>query len=312
MKMPILFLVGALVAVSLNTFGKSADSVLLGPDDRITVRCLNADEFPQTPMRIDGDGGVTLPFIGRITLAGLSIPEAEEKIASNLSRYIRNPEVSVNIVESNSQPVSVLGAVNKPGSYQLEGVKTLSELIGMAGGLRSDAGHVLRISRNKEFGSLPLPGVAEDPSGGFYMADIDADDVIQSRRPALNIAAKPYDVISILQADIVYVVGQVRKPGGFTVNSHEGMSILEALSLAEGLDHTAAPKKARIIRQDKATGRQDIPVDLEAILSGKTEDIQLRGSDVLFVPNNTSKSVAARTAEAMIQAATGIVIYGRY
>src|SRR5437764_11394252 len=101
--------------------GNEQKSNVLGPNDRITVRCLNADEFPTSPIRVDSDGQVTLPFIGRIKLAGLTVDEAEKQITSRLGEFIRHPQVALNVTESHSQPVSVFGAVNNPGAYQLEG-----------------------------------------------------------------------------------------------------------------------------------------------------------------------------------------------
>ena len=287
------------------------DSYILGPNDRVTVHCLNAEEFPATPIRIDSDGHVTLPFAGRVKLAGLTVSEAEQQITSSLSKYILNPEVSLNVVESHSQPVSVFGALNSPGDYQLEGEKTLTEVISMAGGLRHDAGPLLKITRRSAWGVLPLPSVSRDPAGDFSIATIDLDDLVRGNIPAVNIRIEPYDVISVPQADIVYVVGQVRKPGGFTMTGRDGLSVLRALSMAEGLDRTAAPKKARILRKT-GSARQEIAVNLESILAGKTEDVLLRADDVLFVPNNAAKSAGMKTLEAMIQTATGIVIYGRY
>lgn len=304
----ILFLACALGVAPLQT--PAAQSIVLGPNDRIVLQCPNVDELPKTPIRIDGDGHVTLPFIGRVKLAGLTVSEAEQSLDASLGRFVRNPEVSLNIVESYSQPISVLGAVNKPGSYQLEGEKTLAEVIGMAGGLRADAGNVLKINRRKSSGTLSLPGTTED--GDFYLASIEVDDVVLSAKPALNIDTKPFDVISVAPADIVYVVGQVKKPGGFAMTGHNGVSILQALSLAEGLDRTAAPKKARIIRRIGPDNRQDLPVDLSAVLAGKAEDISLHPNDILFIPNSGPKTVGARAAEAVIQAATGMAIYGRY
>ncbi|HKV00924.1 MAG TPA: polysaccharide biosynthesis/export family protein, partial [Ktedonobacteraceae bacterium] len=91
------------------------DSYVLGANDRIIVRCVNADEFSPVPVRIDNDGQVTLPFVGRIQLAGLTISDAEKQLTERLSKFIQHPQIQLNVVESHSQPVSVLGAVRNPG-----------------------------------------------------------------------------------------------------------------------------------------------------------------------------------------------------
>jgi len=292
--------------------GRQEGSYLLGPNDRITVRCINAEEFPADPIRIDSDGQVTLPFIGRIKLAGLSVTEAEKQIGTELSKYVLRPQVELNVVESHSEPVSVFGAVNNPGAYQLEGQKTLTEILSMAGGLRKDAGRSLKVTRRVEWGPLPLPSAVKDPTGKFSVAEVDIDAFVRGDTPAANIQILPYDVISVPPAELVYVVGQVRKPGGFTMTGREGMTVLQALSMAEGLDKTAAPKKARILRRSNDSSRSELAVNLEKILAGSTPDMTLQADDVLFVPNSAAKSAGVKTLDAMIQLTTGIVIYGRY
>ena len=286
-------------------------SYLLGPNDRITVHCLNAEEFPSTPIRIDSDGQVTLPFVGRVTLAGLSITEAEKRLTVQLSRFLRRPQVALNVVESHSQPVSVLGAVNNPGAYQLEGEKTLTEILSMAGGLRRDAGRTLKVTRRAEWGPLPLPSALADATAKFNVAEIDLDDFVRGKAPAANIQIRPYDVVSVPQAELVYVVGQVRKPGGFAMSGHDGLTVLQAISMAEGLDRTAAAKKARILRKSHDASRSELAVNLESILAGRSPDLALQADDVLFVPNNAARSAGMKTLDAMIQLTTGVVIYGR-
>jgi polysaccharide biosynthesis/export protein len=290
----------------------SEDSYVLGPNDRISVRCLNAEEFSPAPIRIDGDGQITLPFIGRVKMAGLSVTDAEKTLTTALSAFIRHPQVAVNVIESHSQPVSVFGAVNNPGAYQLEGDKTLSEILSMAGGLRRDAGQTLKLTRGIQWGDLPLKSAKKDATGKFNVAEIDIDDLIRGNTPAANINIKPYDVISVPQAELIYVVGQVRKPGGFTLTGRDGLTVLQAISMAEGLDRTAASKKARILRKSGGSTRLDIAVNLDKILEGSSRDIVLQADDVLFVPNNAAKSAGMKTLDAMIQLATGVVVYGRY
>lgn len=287
-------------------------SYVLGPNDRIAVRCLNANEFPETPIRIDSDGHVTLPFVGRIKLAGLSVSDAEKQIADELSKYVVRPQVELNVVESHSQPVSVFGAVTNPGAYQLEGQKTLTEIISMAGGLRQDAGQTLKVTRRVEQGPIPLPSVTKDPTGQFNVAEINLDSFVRGETPTANIEIRPNDVITVPQADLVYVVGQVRKPGGFAISGRGGMTILQALSMAEGLDRTASPKKARILRKSGDTSRTEVAVNLDKILAGTSPDLALRPNDVLFVPNSAAKSTGEKTLDAVVQLTTGIIIYGRY
>src|SRR5205085_10140100 len=124
---------------------------------------------------------------------------------------------------------------------------------------------------------------------------------------------KPRDVITVPQAEVVYVMGEVKKPGAFTLHEDEKISLLQALSLAEGLSRTAAPKSAKILRASgaKAAERTEISVDLQRVLAGRAGDDMLQPSDILFIPNNVPKSAAMRGLEAAISIGTGFAIYRR-
>ena len=285
----------------------------LGPDDQITLYVADAEEISGKPMRIDMRGDINLPMAGRIHAAGLTADQLETEIESRLKKYFKKPDVVVSITEFRSQPISVLGAVTTPGVHQLEGRKTLFEVLSLAGGLRPDAGSIVRITRKIEWGPIPLPGAKTDSTGQFSVASVSVKSIMDASSPAENITVKPEDVISVSKADLVYVVGSVRKPGGFVLGQDESISALQVLSLAEGLDKTAAPEKAKIMRAVPGqSSRTEIAVDLKKLMAGKAADLPLRSNDILFVPNSAAKSVGARTAEAAIQIATGVAIYGRY
>jgi polysaccharide export outer membrane protein len=288
------------------------EAYILNADDEIAIRAPDAEEINEKSVRIDRRGNINLPMVGRIKAGGLTPEQLEVEVVQRLKKYIRNPEVSVTIKEFRSQPVSVLGAVTTPGILQVQGHKTLFEVLSMAGGLKPDAGHTIKITRIKQWGAIPLPTAKDDPTGRFSVADVSVRSVMQATNPQENVRIFPNDVISVPKADIVYVVGAVRKAGGFTLNEHETLSILQALSLAEGLDRLAAPKSAKILRAEPDSGsRVKIPVNLKNVLAGRSDDVPLRPGDVLFVPYNATKSALTRTAEAALQIGTGIVIYRR-
>jgi polysaccharide export outer membrane protein len=135
-------------------------------------------------------------------------------------------------------------------------------------------------------------------------------DLIESRNPVDNIAIRPEDVISIPPASLIYVVGEVKKSGGFVLGTHSSMTVLEAISMAEGMSPRAAPGKARILRATEgSTERQEETINVSRILSGKAPDVTLRPSDILFIPNSSAKSISTRTLEAAIQIGTGLVIW---
>ena len=285
------------------------NSYVLGPNDRIVLRCPNSDDFSSTPIRIDEDGHVTLPFVGRVVLAGLTVSDAEKQLTAQLSKFMRHPEVELNVVDSHSQPVSVFGAVKNPGVYQLEGERTLTEVLAMAGGLRPDAGDTLKVTRRAD-STAHFPDV--QTGSDFTVSEVSIDELVRGSEAFADMQVRPHDVISVSQAEVIYVVGQVRKPGGFSMSGRSGVSVLQALSLAEGLNSTAAPKRATILRKQGKSGRVEVPVDLARILAGRAPDVPLQPEDVLFIPNNAAKAAGMKTLDTLLQLTTGMAIYGRF
>lgn len=282
---------------------------ILGPDDQITIQALEADEISNKPTRIDGNGNISLPMVGRLRAAGLTIEELEAELTARLKTYIQQPEVAISVTEFRSQPVSVIGAVNTPGVQQLQGHKTLFEILSMAGGLRTDAGHSVKITRRQEWGPVPLPSATKDSTGRFSVAEVNLQAIMQAKNPEENILVLPNDVISVPRAEIVYVIGEVKKAGGFVLNDRETVSVLEALALAEGLGPAAAANNARILRTRPGANRTEIPVDLKKMLSGKTVDIALKADDILVIPNSATRKGLRRFLENASYLVTNMAIY---
>jgi len=283
---------------------------LLGPDDLLDISGPELSEMANKPVRIDSDGDIQVPPAGRVHVAGLNVQQTEQELNKVLSTYIRHPQVVVTVTELRSLPVSILGAVNTPGVHQVQGRKTLLEMLSLAGGIRSDAGYSIRITRQVEWGCIPLPGAALDASGRFSVAEVNLKEIMEAKKPEENIQIFPHDVISVPKAEMVYVIGEVRRSGGFVLGEHQSISVLQALSLAEGLNGTADTRHARILRLKRdADQREEMPVDIKDVLNGKKPDVPLQGDDILFIPGSTGKKAALRTLEAAIQTGTGLAIW---
>jgi polysaccharide export outer membrane protein len=183
------------------------------------------------------------------------------------------------------------------------------QALSKAGGLRNEAGNTVNITRGDASGTIPLASAKADPSGKYSTAQVSLKSLLEGQSPQDNIILKPADVILVPRADLVYIVGAVRKPGGFVLSERANMTVLQALSMAEGLDKVSAANRAKIIRGGGANVRTEIPVNLGKILSGKSPDVPLVANDILFVPNSAAKSVAVRVIEAGIQTGTGIAIF---
>lgn len=292
---------------------QGVESYVLAAEDRLTVKVLDLPDIDdKTVYAIDQRGNLNLPVTGRVPAAGLTLEQLEEAIAKKLTN-MREPQVSVSISEFRSHPVSVLGSVNQPGVMQVQGNKTLFEVISKAGGLRPDAGNAIYITRAKQDGPLGLPDSGLDASGYFYTGKVAVRSVLEGKDPQSNILVLSDDVVTVPKADLIYVVGSVKRSGGFVLSERSSLSVLEALAMAEGMDKVAAASKARILRSVPGqTERMEFPIDLKQVLEGKVQDARLQANDILFVPSSKMKAISYKAAEAAIQIGTGVAIYGRY
>ena len=270
----------------------------LGPGDIVDILVFEVEELSK-PAVLAPDGTVMLPLAGAVELAGLTVREAAERLrVCYAGSLIRNPQISVAVREYHSRPVAVLGAVNKPGVYTLQEPRRLSDLIALAAGLAPDAGSEISIAR-------PLA------AGGERTLTTATRDLLEA---AAGHTANPWieahDTVRVAKAGMICVVGEVGRAGGFPLPHQGPITVLRALSLAEGLRRTSAPQRARILRAAPAC-RQEIPARLADILAGKAPDLPLEPNDILFVPDSRAKGAFARSTEAAIQMATGVVIWRR-
>jgi polysaccharide biosynthesis/export protein len=283
---------------------------ILGPFDQIALVVGDLqDDFSDKTFRIDGNGDVSLPFAGRLHAGGLTPVALADEIKKRLSPILKKPDVIVNVTEFASQTVSVLGAVNTPGLHQLMGRKTVFEMLSASGGLSDGAGTTVKITRGAKWGLVPLAGATVDRAGQVSTAIVRMQDI--ARAGIENIAVMPGDTIFVPKADLIYAVGSVTKPGGFPIGEKESLSALQVVSLAEGLQKTAAADKAKILRLVAGNpNRVEIPVNIKQLMAGKTPDIPLRADDILFIPNSGAKSAGYRTIDSIVAAATGFAVYG--
>jgi polysaccharide export outer membrane protein len=284
-------------------------SYILGPEDLITVRVFAADDIPDKPAQVDNNGSVTLPMIGSVHAAGLTVEQFQANLVTAYKKYFKDPQVTVQVNEFHSQPVSVAGNVTTPGVVQLKGNRNLMEVIGQAGGLRADAGDTVLITRNLSEGPIPVQGAFTDSTGKYSIAHINIRSVMSGKDPEGNIMIKPHDVITVNRARMVYVLGNVTRPGGYVMSENETMSVTQAVALAGGWDKTAALSSARILRADGGAQREQIPLNVKKIMENKSPDLELRPDDIVYVPNSLGKQMGARGLEAAIGLGTGVLIW---
>ena len=300
---------GEAAAAAPSTVPTNVTSYVLGPEDQITVRIFAASDIPDKPAQIDNDGTVTLPMIGQVHAAGLTVEQLQANLVTAYKKYFKDPQVTVQVNDFRSQPVSVAGNVTRPGVVQLRGNRNLMEVIGQAGGLQADAGDSVLITRNLSEGPIPVSGAFTDPTGKYSVAHINIRSIMSGKDPEANIQIKPHDVITVPRARLIYVLGNVGRPGGYVMTENETMSLTQAIALAGGWDRMAALSSARILRADGGPTRQQIPANVKKIMENKAPDLQLQPDDILYIPNSMGKVIGARGAEAAIGLGTGILVW---
>jgi polysaccharide export outer membrane protein len=289
----------------------AARKYVLGPDDRINVWVLRLDEISGKTFTIDEDGNVSMPLIGQMHVAGKTTARVETELTEQLKKYLLTPQVSVTLAESRSQPVSIVGAVVSPGVYQLRGDRTLLEMLTAAGGLKGEAGGYAKIRRAAAYGRIPLPSATSDADGNFTVAEVNVKALLASEHSQNNIELLPHDVITVPAAQMIYVVGEVSRPGNYSSDERGNLTVLQALSMAGGVTKAAAPQNAMVLRPILGgPKRAELAVDLRRLLKGKSPDIPLMPNDILVVPDSGGKKVAAKAAEAVLQAGTQILTWG--
>jgi polysaccharide export outer membrane protein len=283
---------------------------LLGPGDKINVSVRDRKEIEIRPALVGLDGTVELQYAGKIRASGLSTEQLARAIETKLARIVRDPNVTVEVADYGSQPVSVLGAVNRPGVHQLRGSRTLVEVLSLAEGLKSEAGNTIKITRLKSSGPIPLKNTKEDATGQFTIAEINAKNLLDGTTPEANIAIRPHDVVTVPRAELIYVVGSVRKPGGFPLAERDSMTVLQAISMAGGVETGAATKNARILRSSgPLASRVEVNINVKKMLANTAPDEPLQPNDILFIPNSATKSIGIRVLESGLQMAAGIAIW---
>jgi polysaccharide biosynthesis/export protein len=283
----------------------------LQANDEIVLRSLQIKEIAEKNFRLDGQGDVNLPMLGRVRLGDLSPSDAESLLNDKFRVYYTNPDIELTVTSVHAEVVSVIGAVTNPGFHDIKPRTTLLDALSSAGGLRGDAGPTAILTRQPEYGAIPRAD-AHFTMVGESVVTLDVKGLVDGSNPDENILIKPRDVISIPLAQMVYVVGNVRHAGGFTLSGASGMTVLQALSRAEGLDPKAQPEKARILRKKGSQAELQIPVDLKRVFAGKSEDLAMQPNDILFVPASTAKIITSRTIDAAVQVAIGLAIFSRF
>lgn len=287
-----------------------SDEYRIGPQDEVQIEVFGVETFNGT-FRVDGSGDISLPLLGSVVVAGKTPRDLEEHLETRLREtFMRDPHVTVQVGEVLSRGISVMGAVQRPGVYQIRGRTTLLEVLAMAEGLSEAAGSSVFVVRRAAAAAMiqdslmsqDLDPLLSAPSGDIIEVNLGA--LLDTGGTQANIEVLPGDIVQVRPAGLVYVVGEVVRPGGFTIPPGSPITALQALAMAQGLGRTANAGGAMIVRQAEDGTRSEVPVDLEGVLKGSIPPPTLQERDVLYVPNNGSKAFALGVVNALVGMAT--------
>lgn len=282
------FSLAKIVAIFLFLFAvigaRAQESLLIGAGDLVHVVYFDAGELNQQS-RVTDAGDFPLLMGGNIRIAGLTPEQAAAKIAAFMasSHYLVNPRVVVTVDNYATQSVSVLGAVHLPGAYPITTGKTISEVLALAGGLLPDADRTVVVQR-RVTGELLTFYNANSP---LTTPDSSAPGVKRTGTTLLTreVMVYPGDTVRVAHAELVYVLGDVGRPGGFPiVNNDAPLTVLQLISLAGATNKTANPNSARLIRKLPDGKFEDIHLQISSMQKGKQADRPLQAGDIIYVP----------------------------
>ena len=263
----LLFIVMALFAVSVGGAQRN-ESLLIGPGDQLQIRVFDTPELDQIAHVTDA-GTIPLMLGSNVTVASQTPERAARSIERALieGKFLLHPHVSVTVLEYATQKVSVIGEVKAPGAFAINTPKSVLHILTLAGGLTELADRRILIERKGTKERIPY-FVTNQPDVAFESA----------------VMVNPGDSVVVPKAGIVYVLGDVARPGGYTITNNEAqISVLQLIARAGGTNHSAAPAHARLLRKT-SSAYSESSLSISAMQKGKALDVQLQANDILYVP----------------------------
>jgi polysaccharide export outer membrane protein len=273
--------------------GVQAGELLAGPGDILHVSVYGEPELEQR-IAVSGDGVARIYILGDVKVDGLTVNQIETKLESEYKAHAMLYQASVNVTieQSATMQVSVFGEVHNPGTYDVNTSRPVTNVLAMAGGLNDSADRRILI-RHRD-GSEVVAFVTNSPANPAYMSAL----------------VYPGDTVVVSKAGIIYVLGDVNRPGGYTMQRDSALSALQAVAMAGGLLPNAAAPHARIVRKQASNpkGYVDIPLELRAMQKGAISDMPLQADDVIYVPFSYTRNFIIQSP-VILASATSAIIY---
>ncbi len=268
--------------------------LLIGVGDDVDVSVYGVPELSQHA-RVGDSGEIYLPLVGKVTVGGLTSEEAQAAIEKKYAEgnFLKEPHVTVSVSDYTTQGVTILGEVLHPGTYSVVRARRLYDAFLIAGGLTQRAGNTVAITHARSQAKPEVVSLSADPL----------------KSSENNRDLQPGDTVIVARAGIVYMVGEVNRPGGFVIDTPDGkISMAQVLAMASGPTRAAKLSRAKLLRRT-GTGLESKEIDLQKILDAKREDLPLQAEDIVFVPASRGKLAAERGAGSILNMLSNLAIY---
>jgi polysaccharide biosynthesis/export protein len=269
------------------------ESLLIGPGDLLHLLVYDTPEMEQHA-RVTDAGTIPFNFLGNVAVSGLTPEQAAEQIDHKLvaAGIMRHPQVTVRVEAYATANASVMGEVQKPGIFEIDTPHTVVDVLAMAGGMTPIADRHITVQRFG--GSKQKVDYYYSNSGQTALSD---DPMVY-----------PGDTVVVSKVAVVYVLGDVSKPGGYPISTNNSkMTVLQAIAMAGYANHTAAVGKSKLVRETP-TGVQEIDLPVGAMQKGKAPDIALLPDDVVYVPFSFMRNIGVN-GQGILASATSAAIY---
>ena len=278
----------AIASLALS-LGSSSSDYQVGAEDLLQITIFNVPPgetiLPRTvTVRVSHQGIISLPLLGDLKAGGLTLSGLERELAKRYEKYIRSPQVGVLVTEFR-QRVSVIGAVQRSGVFELSGPKTVIDVLAMAGGVAPNAGTQVHIYRQG-------PNGRESHVIDLLVLASNAALINANNAGLITMPVQAGDVINVPPAGTFFVDGAVRNPGPFPLGRK--YTLTQALATAGGLDRELYSADVTIFRRKDGSGMQPIEIDLDAVFAGSVNDPQIEADDVIVVPISSGKYFVKR------------------
>lgn len=271
-------------------------ALTIGSGDLVDVVMYDAPEL-SGKFRVDEKGDMDMPLLGLVHVEGLNVEQAEKLIeARYVAAEILRPEgaqATIFIEEYATQGITVSGEVKNPGVYPALGVRMLNDVLTAAGGVTNLASSKVIITHRDK---------PNDPLSVEYNPE-----ALKPILPTVQIL--PGDTIMVPRAGVVYVAGNVQKPGGYVLDGRSPLTMEEAMALAGGGGHAAKLSKVQVVRTLDDNRKEMIIVAVDKIYQGKAPDLALMDGDIVYVPTSTGKLATLQAIQSALGIGTSIAVY---